>query len=336
MKIVFFDLEEWEIDYYKERIHGHEVEYYTTSINKTKSKTMYNADIIGVFVFCQVDKKVLDKFKNLKLIAAMSTGFNQIDLEECNKRGIAVSNVPAYGDNTVAEHAFGLILNLSRNIHKAYIRTTQEKFSYEGLMGFDLKGKTLGVLGTGRIGQNSIHIAKGFNMNVIAYDTFSRPELQEQFGFKYVSLDELYANSDIITIHVPLLDSTHHMINDEAISKMKEGVLIINTARGPIVDTAALIRGLKSGRIRGAGVDVLEGELLVMEEKEVVHENHSLAKDQMELLLQDHELMKMPNVIVTPHLAFYSREGVQRILDTTLENVFDLIENRGLKNQVNK
>lgn len=336
MKIVFFALELWQVSYLKSRIIGHDTEFYTTNIANTKSNTIYDADIICIFMGNPIDKETLNKFHNLKLIATMSTGFDHIDLDECKRRGIVVCNVPAYGDNTVAEHTFGLMLNVSRNIHKAYIRTIQGNLSYEGLMGFDLKGKTLGVIGTGKIGCNVIKIAKGFNMNVLAFDTFQKPELQDQLGFKYVSLEELYKQSEVITIHVPLTKETHHLINDDSISKMKDGVVIINTARGGIIDTEALIRELESGKISGAGLDVLEGELLIKEEHEQVHPLNPLPKDQLELLLEDHALMNMPQVIVTPHIAFFSREGLHRILDTTLQNIFDLIEHRGFPNQVNK
>jgi len=328
MKIVFFGIEDRQIHYFNEKIIGHDVEYHTESLQDAKGDSFYDADILCVFVYSKVTSKELAKFKNLKFIAAMSTGFDHIDVEECKERGIPVCNVPAYGDNTVAEHAFGLILTLSRQIHKAYLRTIKKEFEYEGLLGFDLKGKTLGVLGTGRIGQNSIKMGNGFSMNVVAYDVFQRPELQTQLGFKYVSLDDLLVQSDIITIHVPLLKETTHMINKETIAKMKKGVYIINTARGQIINTRDLIIGLESGYIGGAGIDVLEGELFL---KKILAPKTS---EEKELVKEAHELMKLPNVVVTPHLAFYSKEGVQRIMDATLDNIFDYIENRGLRNQV--
>lgn len=328
MKIAFFGLEDRQVKYFNDKIIGQDVEYHTESLQDAKGDSFYDAEILAVFVYSKVTKKELDKFKKLKFIATMSTGFDHIDLEECKERGIPVCNVPAYGDNTVAEHAFGLILNLSRQIHKAYQRTIKKDFEYEGLLGFDLKGKTLGVLGTGRIGQNSIRIAKGFSMNVIAYDVFQRPELQDQLGFKYVELDELLTQSDIITIHVPLLKETEHMINKETIAKMKKGAFIINTARGQIINTRDLINALESGHLGGAGIDVLEGELFL---KKILKPK---TEQEKELVNEAHELMKMPNVIVTPHLAFYSKEGVQRIMDATLDNLFDYIENRGLRNQV--
>jgi D-lactate dehydrogenase len=334
MKIVFFELEDWEISYFKERILNEEVEYYKTGIQDTNYESIYSADIIASFIFSKLDKSTLSKFKNLKCIATMSTGYDHIDLEECKLRNIAVCNVPSYGENTVAEHIFGLILNLSRKIYKAYQVTSRGKFSYEGLMGFDLKGKTIGVLGTGKIGLNVIKIAKGFDMNVIAADPFPREYLQAQLGFKYVDFDYLLRNSDVLTINVPLNSYTYHIINRDSIAKMKNTAIIINTARGPIVDTNSLLEALNNGKLGGAGLDVLEGEMLMKEEKAVISTSSTLAREQMATLLQDYALMRLHNVIVTPHLAFYSREAVNRILDSTLDNIYDYIENRGLRNKV--
>ncbi|MCF7901626.1 hydroxyacid dehydrogenase [Candidatus Woesearchaeota archaeon] len=336
MKIAFFELEEWEKGYLAEKIHNQEVKYYTVPFNEVAYDEVKDIEIAVGFIYTKFTKEVIDSLPNLKMIATMSTGYDHIDTNYCKEKGIAVCTVPAYGDNTVAEHAFGLILNLSKNIHKGYVRTLQGDFTYDGLMGFDLKGKTLGVLGTGRIGQCSIKIAKGFGMNIVAYDAFPRESLTSELGFEYVSLDDLYKKADIITIHVPLLESTKHMINEEAISKMKKGVRIVNTSRGPIIDQEALIEGLQTGKIGGAGLDVLEGENLVKEEIDLVKSQSNLSNKQLRNIVQDHILMDMENVIVTPHLAFYTKEALQRILNVTLDNVFDCVEERGYKNQVNK
>lgn len=336
MKVSFFELEDWEKGYIAERMHNQEVRYFTVPVSEAPIDEIKDSEILVCFIYSKLNKETIDKFPKLKLIATMSTGFDHIDLEHCKQKGIAVCNVPAYGDNTVAEHAFGLILNISKNIHKGYERTREGDFSFKGLRGFDLKDKTIGVLGTGRIGQCSIKIAKGFQMNVIAYDPYQKDSLQEELGFVYKSLDEVFAESDIITIHVPLFDSTHHLINKAAIDKMKEGVVIINTSRGPLIDTEALIVGLQTGKVGGAGLDVLEGETIVKDELDFIKSRDSYTKEQLKMVMQDHILMRMENVIVTPHLAFYTREALQRILDTSLSNVYDLIENRGYKCQVNK
>jgi len=336
MKIVFVDLEDWQINYFKDKIKDQDVEYYKESLKDVQSQSIYDAEVLSIFIFSPITKQTLEKFPKLKLIATRSTGFDFIDLDACKEKGIKVCNVPAYGENTVAEHTFGLILNLTRNIHKAYIRQVLGEFSYEGLMGFDLRGKTLGVVATGKIGCRTIKIAKGFEMNVVAYDAYPNESLQEQYGFKYVSFDELLKTSDIISLHAPLNKHTYHLINKDAIEKMKDGVIIVNTARGPLMDNTALINGLKSGKIGGAGLDVLEGELLIKEEAELSHSLNNLPKEHLELLLENHDLMHRENVLITPHIAYYSKEGTKIILDTTLENIYDYIESRDFKNQVNK
>ncbi|MCF7872454.1 hydroxyacid dehydrogenase [Candidatus Woesearchaeota archaeon] len=336
MKVAFFELEEWEKGYLAQRIHNHEVNYYTVPLSEVPFEEIKDIEVAVGFIYSKFSKEIIDKFSNLKMIATMSTGFDHIDVAYCKEKGIPVCSVPAYGDNTVAEHAFGLLLNLSKNIHKGYIRTLQGDFTFNGLMGFDLKGKTIGVIGTGRIGQCSIRIANGFGMNVVAYDAFPKNGLDKELGFEYVSLDELYKRSDVITIHVPLLESTKHLINDDSIGKMKTGMIIINTSRGPIVEEGALIRGLQTGKIKGAGLDVLEGEVLIKEERDLIKSQSTLSNEQLRDMLEDHILMDMENVIVTPHLAFYTREALERILNVTLDNVFDCVENRGYKNQVNK
>ena len=206
-----------------------------------------DAVVLSVFVHCQVTRALLDQLPNLRLIAARSTGYDHIDLDACNERGIPVSNVPRYGENTVAEHTFGLILSLSRKIHKAYQRTVAGDFSLQGLEGFDLKGKTLGVVGAGSIGLHVIRIAKGFGMNVIAYDVRPNDLIAEVLGFEYHSLAYVLANADIITLHAPYMPATHHLINAETIKLIKHGALLINTARGGLIDTEALIDALDQG-----------------------------------------------------------------------------------------
>lgn len=258
------------------------------------------AEVISVFIECKVTKEVIEKFTNLKLIVARSTGYDNIDVAACATQGITVCNVPSYGEHTVAEFTFALILTLSRKMFDCVARVKVTRgFSKEGLIGFDLMGKTLGVIGTGRIGQHVIQIAKGFGMNVVAHDAFPRPELQSQLGFTYVPIETLLATSDIITLHVPAIKETQHMINAEALAKMKNGAYIINTSRGMVIDTAALKDSLRNGHLAGAGLDVLEDETGPV----------------------DSELLNMPNVVITPHNAFDTKEAIERILETTLQNI---------------
>ena len=259
---------------------------------------------------------------NLKFIATRSTGFEHIDCEYAETKGIKVSNVPTYGSHTVAEFAFSLILNLSRNIINAnnHLRGSMDFNFYSSLQGFDLQGKTLGVIGTGRIGKNVVKIAKGFEMNVVAYDLFPDAKFAADNNFIYKSLLEVLGESDIVTIHTPYTKENHHLINKENISKMKKGIFVINTARGALIDTEALIWGINEGIIAGAGLDVLEGERDLKIENEIVGSNSSKQID-YKIIVEDQILIDMPNVIVTPHIAFYSKEAEEGIIKTTVENI---------------
>jgi len=227
--------------------------------------------------------------------------------------------VPYYGENTVGEHAFGLILSLSRKIYKAYLRTTRLDFSLEGLMGFDLKGKTIGVAGAGRIGLHVVRIAKGFGMEVLVYDVRQEMLLAEVLGFTYVSFEDLLRRSDVISLNVPLNEATHHMINKDNIKLIKRGAILINTARGGIVETEALIAALNEGIISGAGLDVFEGEESIKEETARAVER--LPREKMMEILLGYDLLHRDNVVITPHIAFYSEEALGRIMRTTEENI---------------
>lgn len=326
-KIAFFELESWEKEYLSKNLKNCEIQFIDGHLSENNAAQAKSADAIGIFIYSAVNKKILERLPNLKLIATLSTGFDHIDIKECKKRKIVVCNVPHYGENTVAEHAFALILNLTRMIHKAYERTKIGDFSLDGLRGTDLRGKTIGVVGTGSIGQHVIRIARGFEMDVIAFDKFKNTKMAKKLEFKYVSFEHLLKNSDIITLHVPFNKSTHHLINKKALSKMKKGVFIINTARGGIIDTSALLKGLKSGKIGGAGLDVLEGECFIKEEKQILSK-HFLKECDLKTVLQDHLLLKQPNVIITPHSAFNSSEALHRILDITLLNIKSFLKGK--------
>jgi D-lactate dehydrogenase len=255
-------------------------------------------------------------------ITTRSTGFDHIDLKAASEKGIRVCNVPVYGENTVAEHTFALILSLSRNLRKAYLRTVQDNFSLEGLMGFDLKGKTLGVIGTGHIGLHVIRMAFGFGMKVLAFDIKKQAFLSEVLNFEYVSLEDLLRRSDIITLHAPYLPSTKHLINKSNIGLIKKGAVLVNTARGGLIQTDALVEALDKKILSGAGLDVLEEEECLLEEKRLLENAETKEQwEKQQTALKNHELLHRDNVIFTPHMAFYSREGVERILETTAENI---------------
>lgn len=325
MKIAFFELEKWEEEYIEDHLKGHKLYFFDKPLNVRSLDKIKDIEVIACFIYSELDEGVLRDLPKLKFIATMSTGFDHVNIEYCKKIGIKISNVPSYGENTVAEHTFGLILNLSKKLNDSIDRTKRDDFSLNGLMGFDLKGKTIGVIGVGNIGRHVVKIAKGFEMNVIAYSLYPDNKLSKELGFKWVSFDELLRKSDIITFHVPLNDSTRHMINMNSIKKIKKGAYLINTARGEIIDTGALLYGLERGIIVGAGLDVLEGENDIKDEKSLLKNTN---KKDWENFLQNHLLLKEKNVIVTPHSAFYTREALQRILDITIDNINGFVKGK--------
>mgnify|MGYP001597595379 FL=1 len=321
MNVVFFETAPWERRYLARALKptGLSAQFVTEPLTEALLAKSRGASILSVFIYSRLSRALIGRFRGVKLIATRSTGFDHIDLEACRVRNIAVANVPSYGENTVAEHTFALILALSRNVHKAYVRTVKGDFSLAGLQGFDLKGKTLGVVGAGRIGMHVVKMAKGFGMEVLAFDARKDPFLSEVLGFRYASLPELLRASDIVSLHVPYSRASHHLMNRETFRLMKRGALFINTARGGLVDTHALVWALDQGIIGGAGLDVLEGEELVKEERQLLEQD--VPKERLATLLKNHILLHRENVVITPHIAFDSREALQRILETTVSNI---------------
>lgn len=322
MKIAFFELADQEKkNYFNVALAGHELTYFADCLTSEHLPEIDNFDIISVFVASPVTKQVINHFPNLKHISVRGTGFDNVDTNYAKEKGITVSNIPAYGSHTVAEFTFGLILSLSRKIPQAVNRLKiGADFNFEGLRGFDLHGKTLGVIGTGKIGTNVIKIAKGFEMNVLACDTYPNHELAKALGFNYVSLEKLLEHADIVSIHVPYMKATHHLINKENIGLMKKGALIINTARGAVIDTESLFQAITKEHIGGAGLDVLEEEAELKEEADLLSENRIPDKN-FKKVLEEHILIGLPTVVVTPHMAFYSREAESSILETTVKNI---------------
>lgn len=273
----------------------------------------------SVFVGSRVGPEELARFPDLRLIATRSTGYDHIDLAACKERGVAVANVPAYGENTVAEHTFGLILALSRRITEAHDRVQRGHFGVEGLKGFDLYGKTLGVIGAGAIGLHVIRIGRALGMRCLAYDVKPVPLIAEVLGFEYASLDLLLAESDVVSLHAPLVPATRHLVNRETVAKMKDGALLINTARGELVEAVALIEALDSGKLRGVALDVFEGEALVAEENLLLR--RQARPEQLQSVLETRALLSRENVVLTPHIGFYSEEALGRIMETTIANI---------------
>lgn len=321
MNITFFEAREREQEFLSALLNGHELSFYKEKLTAENIGRAQNADIVSVFVDSEIRKEIIDSLPRLKFIATRSTGFDHIDVAHAEEKGIPVASVPAYGANTVAEFAFGLILNLSRKISDANEQMKERaSFTISNLQGFDLFGKTLGVVGTGRIGKNVVRIAKGFGMKILACDLYPDQAFAEEMGIEYVPLAMLLSASDIVTIHAPYNETTYHLINKENIAQMKKGSLLINTARGEIVDTEALAMALKSGVVAGAGLDVLEGERTLKEEAEFLAKGKGAESD-FKMLAENHMLIDMPNVIVTPHIAFFSNEAEAEIIRTTAENI---------------
>ncbi|OGI01128.1 MAG: hypothetical protein A2Y25_10040 [Candidatus Melainabacteria bacterium GWF2_37_15] len=318
VKTVFFDVKDYEEQYLLEN-KPEECDFLL--IKDTFSDVVKDAEIISVFTSSKVPSEMLKNMPNLKLIATRSTGFNNVDLEYCKNAGIQVVNVPRYGEVTVAEFAFALLLNLTRKVSQAYEELKEGKISLQGSIGMDLLGKTIGIIGTGAIGCYVAKIAHGFGMKILSYDPFPREDIKEKYEVQYTTLDELLKNSDIISLHAPSTKENFHMINDDSFSKMKNGVIIINTARGEIMDTGALYKALKSGKVAGAGLDVLECEDIIVREELYLTKIDCVNKECLENTLINHKLLDMPNVIVTPHIAFDSKEAITRILNTTLDNI---------------
>ena len=320
MKIVVFEIEAREAAGFDDLRRAHDLVLVEAALDVDQARRHADAEVVSTFIYSRLDRDVLAALPSLKLVATRSTGFDHIDTSFCDERGISVANVPSYGERTVAEHVFALLLAISHRLPEAMERARRGSFSPEGLEGFDLAGKTLGVVGTGSIGRHVIAIARGFAMEVVAHDVAPDEALAAELGFRYVGMDELLAGSDVVSLHVPSLPQTRHMLSAAAFPRMKKGVVVINTARGDLIDTPALIQALRSGTVAAAGLDVLPDEPLIREEAELISSGFGDRSD-LSALVANHVLLRMPNVVVTPHSAFNTREAMQRIVATTVENI---------------
>ncbi|GIW67627.1 MAG: lactate dehydrogenase [Candidatus Parcubacteria bacterium] len=328
MNIGFFEGEGWEKEILERELERHNLVFTSEWLTKENVHNFKDLEILSIFICSQIDREIIDSLPKLKFITTRSTGFDHIDTQYCKQKGILVSNVPEYGTKTVAEWTIGLMLSLMRKIYYAIDQIKEaESFDLKNLRGEEVDGKILGVIGTGKIGKQVIKLAKALGMDILAYDVYPDENFAKEYGIKYVSLEELLKNSDVITIHVNLNLSTYHLINKENIKLIKRGSYLINTARGGIVETEALVYALKEGILNGAALDVLEEETEIKEELELLTKKDIEAKD-IKTLWQNHILMKMPNVLVTPHNAFNSKEAIERILKTTIENIKGFIKGK--------
>lgn len=321
-KLVFFDLDEQEQAVIHDtfaREGGYDVAMHSEPLTIQRASAARNADGIGVFVQSRVTREILDQLPNLRIIAAMSTGFDNIDLEACRARNIAVCNVPSYGDNTVAEYAFGLMLALTRKFRPTFRQVEQGEFSREGLRGTDLKGKTLGLIGTGRIGSHLARLAWAAGMTVVAYDPHPKPNLTEQYGVNFLNLEEVLRQSDIVSLHVPYTKSTHHLINAERLALFKHTAFLINTSRGKVVDTMAVSDALRDGRLGGVALDTFEGEQVWIEEEFLKRDD--VAAIALREAMESFSILHSDHTILTPHNAYNTVEALGRILTTSIDNI---------------
>ena len=327
MKVIFFEMADSDKSAIATLAASGDVLCESAALTLENARSFRDAEIISTALDSSLAVGLLDKLPHLKLIATRSTGFDQIDLDYCRKRGVGVCNVPLYGDSTVAEHAFALLLALARHVVDSVEATRRGDFSLSTRRGVELRDKTIGIIGAGHIGLRAIEIARGFGMKVLAYDLYPKPERAEAFGFRYAPLDEIYAEADVLSLHVPETPETDGMISDREFARMKNGVVLINTARGDIVDVMALIRALSSGKVGAAGLDVLPREALIRHESAIFLKGSAMPAGLPEALA-DHALLRFSNVIITPHNAYNTNEALQRIMTTTLENIAAFIAGR--------
>jgi D-lactate dehydrogenase len=317
--ILFYNADATEQQRFTELLQGsgHEYDFVEEELSLEHSNP--NVEVISIFVSDKVTREVMGHFPKLKLIATRSTGYDHIDMQAAKEKGITVVTVPRYGEKTVAEYTFALLMSLSRKLTQTQEAVREGYIEPSALSGFDLDGKTLGIVGTGKIGQHVAKIARGFAMRVIAFDLFPNEAKAAELDFTYVSLDELAAQSDVISLHAPATDETYHLVDKEFLARVKSSAVLVNTARGELVDTHALVEALGGGLLAGAALDVLEHESLLLG----FSAEHTATNESAQTVIDIASLRGMPNVLITPHNAFNTREAVDRIRQTTVQNIID-------------
>ncbi len=330
MKVAVFSAKPYDQEFLTavNQKYGHELKFFSPSLDSQTVALAEGSEAVCVFVNDRLDRKIIETLsqQGIKLIALRCAGYNNVDLDAAQELGITVVRVPAYSPYAVAEHAIALILTLNRKIHRAYYRVREGNFALNGLLGFDLHGRTVGIIGTGKIGRIAGKILHGFGCRLLAYDLYPNSEFGEQYG-EYVRLEELLAQSDIISLHCPLTPETHHLIDDRAIALMKPGVMLVNTSRGGLVDTKAVIKGLKSRQIGHLALDVYE------------QESDMFFEDLSEEIIQDdvfERLLTFPNVIITGHQAFFTADALNNIAETTLSNITAIALHQSCSNIVSR
>ncbi|PGH22656.1 hydroxyacid dehydrogenase [Fusobacterium polymorphum] len=327
-RIIFFDMKDYDREFFEKygKNYNFEMSFFKSRLSLENVHLTKGYDVVCAFTNDDIGKETIDAMaeNGVRLLAMRCAGFNNVSLKDIHNR-FKVVRVPAYSPHAIAEYTVGLILAVNRKINKAYVRTREGNFSINGLMGVDLYGKTAGIIGTGKIGQILIKILKGFDMKVIAYDLFPNQKVAEELGFEYVSLDELYANSDIISLNCPLTKDTQYMINRRSMLKMKDGVILVNTGRGQLIDSADLVEALKDKKVGAVALDVYE------EEEDYFFEDKSTQVIEDDILGR---LLSFYNVLITSHQAYFTKEAVEAITVTTLNNIKDFVEGKPLVNEV--
>ena len=327
-RIIFFDIKDYDREFFEKygKNYNFEMSFFKSKLSLENVNLTKEYDVVCAFTNDDIGKETIDAMaeNGVKLLAMRCAGFNNVSLKDIKER-FKVVRVPAYSPHAIAEYTVGLILAVNRKINKAYVRTREGNFSINGLMGVDLYGKTAGIIGTGKIGQILIKILRGFDMKVIAYDLFPNQKIADELGFEYVSLDELYANSDIISLNCPLTKETQYMINRRSMLKMKDGVILVNTGRGMLIDSADLVEALKDKKIGAVALDVYEEE-----------ENYFFQDKSTQVIEDDilGRLLSFYNVLITSHQAYFTKEAVEAITVTTLNNIKDFVEGKPLVNEV--
>ena len=327
-RVIFFDIKDYDKEFFKKygKDYDFEMTFLQVRLSEETAHLTKGYDVVCAFTNDDINKETIDLISEngIKLLAMRCAGFNNVSLKDIHNR-FKVVRVPAYSPHAIAEYTVGLILAINRKIHKAYVRTREGNFSINGLMGIDLYQKTAGIIGTGKIGQILIKMLKGFDMNVIAYDPFPNRKIADELGFKYVSLDELYAEADVISLNCPLTKETKYMINRRSMLKMKDGVMIVNTGRGALIDSVDLVEALKDKKVGAAALDVYE------EEEEYFFEDKSSQVIEDDILGR---LLSFHNVLMTSHQAYFTKEAVEAITVTTLNNIKAFVEGKELLNEV--
>lgn len=337
MKIVFFDVKNYEKSYFEKNLDSKNNEITFISDNLLKScgldKNILKAEILSTTAFSRLSAEVLDKFKNLKLISTRSVGFSHIDRKFCENRGIEIAITPHYGDNTVAEFAFALLLNLVRKVHFALseIKYGSDGEKYEGA---ELFGKTIGIVGVGSIGMQSVRIAHGFGMKILCNDLNKNLFIEQKYNAEFVSLETLCQNSDFILLHAPYTEQNYHIFDENMFALMKPSAYLINTARGELIDTRALYKALSNGKIKGAALDVVECEELFNPVNSYLENAENNCSDCLKKTLINHLLASLNNVIVTPHIAYNTKEAAERILKMTVQNIREFTSGEKLSNSL--